>query len=224
MNFEEAHEAFVQEHLAKRQGERRNRLERGHAHAEVLFLRNVWWPLRGNFQHLHPEFEVLDWKGYPYYANFAWLPGYIKLIIEIKGYNSHIRNMDRTKFCNELNRETFLFAMGFHIISFAYDDVERRPELCRNLLRMVLSKYLHAPDSISVPILAEKEVIRLAIQSARPLRPIEIRQHLSMDYRTTNRILSNLCAKGWLRRIYGPHGQRVMKYELVKEMVDFLDA
>jgi hypothetical protein len=29
----------------------------------MLFCRNVWWPLQGNFIDLHPEFEVLDWRG-----------------------------------------------------------------------------------------------------------------------------------------------------------------
>jgi hypothetical protein len=39
-------------------------LERGHAHGEKLFLQNVWWPMFSHFDHLHPEYEVLDWRGY----------------------------------------------------------------------------------------------------------------------------------------------------------------
>ena len=49
MNFETTHVAFIQHHLLKRKGERRGRLERGHREAEQLFCRNVWWPLRLNF-------------------------------------------------------------------------------------------------------------------------------------------------------------------------------
>ncbi|MNJ03778.1 hypothetical protein D3C76_1503230 [compost metagenome] len=60
MNLEESHHALIQYHLMKRTGERRGRLERGHRDAEKLFCENVWWPLRGSFDDLHPEFEVLD--------------------------------------------------------------------------------------------------------------------------------------------------------------------
>ncbi|NIK79465.1 hypothetical protein FHS15_004625 [Paenibacillus castaneae] len=60
MTYDDAHQLFIQHHIASRVGERRNRLERGHRHAESLFLQNVWWKLFGNFHYLHPEYEVLD--------------------------------------------------------------------------------------------------------------------------------------------------------------------
>lgn len=148
VNFDQEHTAFIQQYLNRRNGERRGRLERGHKYAEALFLRNVWWPLRGNFTNLHPEYEVQDWRGRSYFADFAWLPGYVKLLFEIKGYATHVRDMDRHKYSNEVNRETFLHGMGYHVISFAYDDVEQQPDLCISLLRMILSQYL--PDQAPV--------------------------------------------------------------------------
>lgn len=45
MGFEAAHLDFIQNHIIQRTGERRGRLERGHREAEMLFCRNVWWPL-----------------------------------------------------------------------------------------------------------------------------------------------------------------------------------
>ncbi len=184
MNFEAVHAAFFQNHLQKRTGERRGRLERGHREAEKLFCRNVWWPLRGSFDDLHPEFEVLDWRGLSYFCDFAWLPPHVKLIIEIKGFGPHVRDMDRQKYCNELNRETFLSAMGFQVISFAYDDVAHRPELCMTLLRMVLSRYFPESSPVNLKSIAEGEIIRLACLLARPLRPIDVESHLSINHRT----------------------------------------
>lgn len=137
--FEKANKAFIQFHLNQRSGERKGRLERGYNHAEKLFSKNVWWPLKGNFNYLHPEFEVLDWRGRSYFSDFLYAPKACKIIIEIKGFGEHVTNMDRQKYCNELNRETFLVGMGFHVISFSYDDVAERPELCIQLLRIVLS-------------------------------------------------------------------------------------
>ncbi|WP_379130238.1 DUF559 domain-containing protein [Paenibacillus sp. sgz500958] len=219
MNFEETHEAYMIQHLARRTGERHGRLERGHRHAEVLFLRNVWWPLRGNLEHLHPEYEVSDWRGRSYFADFAWLPGYTKLLIEIKGYATHVQEMDRQKYCSELNRETFLHAMGYNVISFAYDDVQQRPDLCITLLRMVFSRYQPEPRIQ----LAEKEVIRLTIQHAGAVRPKDVEQHFGINHKTAVQLLQKLCTKGCLLPSYRGNHKRIVRYELARNVLDYFD-
>lgn len=216
MTFEEAHTLFIQRHLASRTGERRGRLERGHRHAESLFLRNVWWPSQGSFQDLHPEYEVLDWRGRSYFADLAWLPGFVKILFEIKGFATHVRNMDRQNYCNELNRETFLHAMGYHVISFAYDDVKQHPELCITMLRMVMSRYQPGPAPVSRALLAEKEIIRLAIQQAQPIRPKDVERHFEIDHKTAVLMLQKLCTKGWLLPYYRGKGKRIVRYELAR--------
>lgn len=235
MNFEETHQAWVRHHLDSRTGERRARLERGHSRGEALFLKNVWWPLRGSFDHVHPEYEVLDWRGRSYFADLAWLPGYAKLLFEIKGYASHVRDMDRHKYCNELNRETFLHAMGYHVISFAYDDVEQRPDVCIALLRMVLSRYTPSQAPVSRALLAEKEIVRLAIQLARPIKPKDVERHFDIDHRTAVLMLQKLCAKGWLQpsltlrakespeEVHPRQRERIVRYELACDVMDRLD-
>lgn len=223
MTFEEAHDAFMRHHIAIRKGERRGRLERGNHHAESLFLRNVWWPLRGSFQDLHPEYEVLDWRGRSYFADFAWLPGFVKLLFEIKGFATHVRDMDRHKYCSELNRETFLYAVGYHVISFAYDDVEQRPDLCITLLRMVMSRYQPEQIPVSRPLLAEKEIIRLSIQLVQPIRPKDVEHHMNIDHKTAVLMLQKLCAKGWLLPSYHGRGERIVRYELARGVLDYFN-
>jgi len=222
MNYEEIHQAWIQDHLNRRKGERRSRLERGHGHGERLFLKQVWWPLRRNFDHLHPEYEVLDWRNRSYFADFAWIPGNgVKLIFEIKGYNIHVRDMDRTKYCNELNRETFLYGMGFDVNSFAYDDVERRPELCITLLRLVLGRFQPEKAPVQRAILLEKEIIRLTIQLAGSVRPIDVEHHLEVDHKTAVRLLQSLCKKGWLVPHRRGESQRITSYELARGGIDY---
>ncbi|TDG00179.1 DUF559 domain-containing protein [Paenibacillus piri] len=222
MNVEEAHAAFIQYHLQRRTGERKGRLERGHQEAEILFCRNIWWPFRGNFDDLHPEFEVLDWRGRSYFCDFAWLTLAVKLIIEIKGFGPHVRDMDRQKYCNELNRETFLSALGFQVISFAYDDVAYRPELCITLLRMILSRFQSESSPVSLKSVAEQEIIRLACKLARPLRPIDVETHLSINHRTAVRTLQSLCTKGWFSAVTGAEGKHVVRYELQRSAMQLL--
>ncbi|OWA37741.1 hypothetical protein B9G55_06755 [Saccharibacillus sp. O16] len=225
MEFESAHRMFMEQHLQERSGERRDRLERGHREAEQLFCRNVWWPLYQNFEHLHPEYEVADWRGFPYFCDFAWITPHVKIVIEIKGFGPHIQDMDRRKFCRELNRETFLTAMGFHVLSFAYDDVAQRPELCRTLLRMVVGRYTTTDMScFSSPqaTIAEREIIRLACTRGGSLRPIDVVRHLGLDRRTAAAVLQTLCRKKVFEGQSGPSGQRVVQYALKDAALAFL--
>lgn len=212
--FEEAHAAFIQDHLRRRTGERKDRLVRGHREAEKLFCSNVWWPLKGNFDGLHPEFEVVDWRGIPYYCDFAWLSRAIKLIIEIKGFGPHVRDMDRRKYCYELNRETFLTAMGYIVISFSYDDVVERPDLCISLLRMVLNRFYPETSPVDLSKVSEREVVRLAYMLARPVRPVDVASHLCVNHRTAVRTLQALVSKGVFFPVSGPGGLHITKYEL----------
>lgn len=223
MNFEQAHSEWIEFHLGRRTGERKGRLERGHQHGEKLFLRNVWWPLRGNLDDLHPEYEISDWRGRSYFADLAWLPGSSKILLEIKGYGPHVRDMDRQKYCEELNRELFMQGLGFRVLSFSYDDVAQRPDLCIALLRMVLSRYQPDQPAVDLQTRTEREMILLAIQLARFIRPRDIEQHMSMNHRTAVRYLQSLCKKGWLHPIPSGKSQKVMKYELIKSHLDDLD-
>ncbi|WP_379159708.1 hypothetical protein [Paenibacillus sp. sgz5001063] len=222
-DFERVHEEFIRYHLSCRSGERKGRLERGHQHAEGLFLQNVWWPLRGNFCDLHPEYEVMDWRGRSYFADFAFLPGPVKLLFEIKGYTSHVKEMDRHKYSNELNRETFLCAMGYQVLSFAYDDVERHPELCITLLRMVLSRYITSAVPVNKALLAEREIIRFVIRHSGSVRPRDVAQYFTLDPKTVRITLNRLCEKGWLNPVTRGAGIRKVRYELVRNVLDYWD-
>jgi hypothetical protein len=224
MDFEQAYKEFMLYHIGRRTGERKGRLETRNFHGEKLFLQNIWWPLRGNLDYLHPEYEILDWRGRSYFIDYAWLPpGPAKLLWEIKGFNSHVRDLDRNGFCNEMNRELFLQALGYRVISFAYDDVANRPDLCISLLRMLLSRYQPSDSQVSLTALAEKEVIRLAFHLARPIRPIDITRHLSVDHRTALRFLSQLIEKGLINPVISGNGERIVRYDLKRGIAHDMD-
>lgn len=214
MKFEKEHAKWLRHHIQKRNGERQGRLARGHREAEKLFCQHIWWTLHGNFDDLHPEFEVLDWRGHSYYCDFAWLTKSVRLVIEIKGFGPHVRDMDRQKYCNELNRETFLTAMGYQVISFSYDDVATRPELCITLLRMLMSRFQTITSPVNPTRVMEREIIRLAYRLASPIRPTDVETHLNMNHRTVVRLLKSLCELGWFTPIVGADGKYVVRYQL----------
>lgn len=171
MEFEKAHQLLLDRHLSIRSGERRGRLSRGHQYAEKLMLRNVWWPLFGNLDDLHPEYEIYDWNRKSQFLDVAFLPSYGKFGLECDGYQSHVKDMDREKFSYSLNRDTFLSGMGWRIIHFSFDDVQNRPEICRMLLQMVITPALLRNPSGAVSLTAGTRDPKTILESKEGLTP-----------------------------------------------------
>lgn len=201
MDFEQEHQLLMERHLSVRSGERRGRLLRGHQYAEKLLLQNVWWPLFGNLDHLHPEYEVYDWNRKSQFLDFAFLPPYGRFGLECDGFQSHIKDMDRERFSYSLNRESFLTGMGWRIIHFSFDDVQKRPEICQMLLQMVIgpSQIRKVSPNPASPL--EREVIRLAWNMGKPIRTKDIVNQYEVNFRTARNWLQDMVQKGMLRPI-----------------------
>ncbi|MFC5652352.1 hypothetical protein ACFPYJ_25210 [Paenibacillus solisilvae] len=219
-HFEVKHAAFIEEHMVRRTGERKGRLQRGHQYAEKLLLQHVWWPLFGNFDHLHPEYEIYDWNRKSQFLDFAFIAPFGRYGIECDGFQSHVKDMDREKFSYSLNRDTFLTGLGWKMIHFSFDDVQNRPEVCRMLLQMVIGPYLLRQEHTLPAVKMEKELIHLAFRLGRPVRPKDLQDEWGIDFRTARKHLVSLTAKGWLRPI--SKGRRVRYYELSEGMLEQL--
>ncbi|WP_373229239.1 hypothetical protein [Cohnella sp.] len=74
-------------------------------------------------------------------------------------------------------RELYLEALGFRVISIAYDDVESNAGLIVALMRMLLSQYETSQTPVKRAFFEENEVIRLAASLARPTRPKDVEDH-----------------------------------------------
>ncbi|MGZ9586725.1 hypothetical protein [Paenibacillus marinisediminis] len=220
MNFEQAHQVFLERHLASRSGERKGRLLRGHQYAEKLLLQNVWWPLFGNLDHLHPEYEVYDWNRKSQFLDFAFLPSFGQFGIECDGFQSHVKDMDREAFSYALNRDTFLTGMGWKMIHFSFDDVKHRPEVCRMLLQLNISPYLIRSQAATTVSSAEQDVLRLAWNLGRPIRPKDVIDHYKVNYRTARKWLQSMVEKGLLRPI--DQGKYTCYYEMKEGIAELL--
>lgn len=218
--FEMAYASFINEHLNRRTGERKGRLLRGHNYAEKLLLENVWWPVFGSFENLHPEYEIRDWNRKSQFLDFAFLPPFGKFGIECDGFQSHVREMDRERFSYSLNRDTFLTGIGWKMIHFSFDDVQQRPEVCRMLLQLVIgSHYIKKVETISLHVI-EKEILRLAWRLEGRVRPKDVTDLLKIDFRTSRSWLRSLVDKGMLE----PKGKggKIRSYELLDNSEIFL--
>lgn len=196
--FERAHTVFIEKHLDARSGERRARLLRGHGFGEKLLLENVWWPVFGHFDHLHPEFEVYDRNRKSYFLDIAYTPPFGLFNVECHGYQSHIKDMDREKFSYSLNRDTFLTAIGWKMLHFSFDDIKDRPEICRSLLKLALGPYLLRKDDRHSLTKTEKDLLLLAWRLGRPIRPIDLCEAWKLNFRTARKLLTGMVLKGLL--------------------------
>lgn len=212
MDFEQAHQIFLNHHLTHRAGERKGRLLRGHQYAEKLLLQNVWWPLFGSLDHLHPEYEIYDWNRKSQFLDFAFLPPFGRFGLECDGFQSHVKDVDREQFSYALNRETFLTGMGWRMIHFSFDDIQHRPEVCRMLLQLVIGPYFIRSPSLQPMIPAEKEVLRLAWNLGKPIRPKDVSDYFQVNFRTARKWLLSLVEKELLEPIV--RGRDARYYEL----------
>lgn len=222
MGFVEEHDRWLEHHKKRRTGERLDRLDRGHRHGEQMFVERVWWPIFGNMDDLHPEYEVADWRGRPYFVDFVWKPGQIKFAIEIKGYGPHVQNTDRTRYRQELNRETYLQIAGYRVIAIPYDDLESAPEQTISLLKALLTPCLlkQSAEGGRQYTRIERDMLHLASRMNGFLRPVDVVKQLGIDPRTVKKNLNSLCDKGKLTPVLLQGSIRICRYELVPSVMD----
>nr|WP_205603360.1 DNA-binding response regulator [Heyndrickxia shackletonii] len=212
VGFEEEYQAFLNIHLQARTGERLRRLQEGHNQAEMLFLKQVWWPLFHHFRYLHPEYEVDDFKDGKRYLDFAYIRPTIQICLEVDGYGPHLRNISRWQFSDSLERQNQLVIDGWTVIRFSYDQVNEKPRRCQQIVQQVIGQWLGDElDQTSLSIV-EKEVLRLAIRKGEAISPVEVEKYLKLSDKTVKKVLSQLVDKKMLIPASGL--KRIRSYRL----------
>lgn len=98
-SFDYKYEEWLQMNIKQEVNQRRRGLlENGLGHGTVEFLRNIWYPTVGSFDHLYPEWEVRDFNNGYRYVDLAYRPDGMKGAIEVQGYGSHARDLDVNRF------------------------------------------------------------------------------------------------------------------------------
>ncbi|MDX8345368.1 DNA-binding response regulator [Rossellomorea sp. YZS02] len=216
MGFEAEYQSFLNVHAQKRNGERLRRLQEGHSQAEMLFLKQVWWPSFYHFQYLHPEFEINDFKDGKRYLDFAYIRPAIRICFEIDGYGPHLKNISRWQFSDSLERQNQLVMDGWTVIRFSYDQVKEKPRRCQQVVQQVIGRWLGDGLEQTTLTYAEKEVLRLAIRKGKSISPIEVGKYLNLTDKTVKRLLSQLVEKKMLIPASGV--KRIRSYRLGEQV------
>lgn len=216
MSFQTAYEKLLEQHRKNSSPERLRILRTGLGFAERCFLEHVWWPLIGNFTYLHPQYEIADYSGASRFLDFAYLRGGIKLAIEIDGFTSHAKNLDRRQFTYHLRRQNLLTLDGWDILRFAFDEIESHPRWCQRTIQQYMgSRFatnLYSPTQTPRVTAVDREIVRLARSLPRPILPNDVQKHLGVSRSTVYRHIRRLVARGWLLPASG--SKRIRSYEL----------
>jgi len=224
MSFEIEHDKWIKWHLDRRHGERRDALKRGHGYGNRLFAEKIWWSLVGHFNGLHPEYEVMDWRGRSYFVDFMWMAGALRFAFEIMDYGSH--GKDRTKYRMDLNRGLFLQSQQCHVIAISLDELKENPSFILSILRNMLAPYLAsgmdrmgstAQDFNKI----ERQLIRFAIRRNRVVRPSEAATELELHKQTVIKYCRELVRKGKFRPVPTGTSGKIYHYELIGSIPSF---
>ncbi|WP_102261134.1 hypothetical protein [Mesobacillus jeotgali] len=218
MGFEEEYQAFLNAHLQARSGERFRRLQEGHNQAEMLFLKQVWWPLFYHFKYLHPEYEVDDFKDGKRFLDFAYIRPSMRICFEIDGYGPHLKNISRWQFSDNLERQNQLVIDGWTVIRFSFDQVKEKPRRCQQVVQQLIGRWLGDELDQTSLSLFEKEVLRLVIRKGEDISPTEVEKYLKLSDKTVKKVLSQLVEKKML--IPGSGTKRIRSYRLGNQVKD----
>lgn len=192
-SFESEYNRWFGEHVTKREGERKRRLQEGHGHAEREMIKQIWWPGFGGFQYLHPEYEVTDFLDGRRFIDFAYIRPPFKIAFEIDGYGPHLRDISRIQFSNQWVRQMHLINDNWIVVRISYDDVINRPHLWQQLIQQMIGRLFG--DSLgnsSKSDIIDKEIIRMAIRLGRSIKLSDVEALLKCGYRASRSVMNRL--------------------------------
>jgi len=199
LDFARQHKDWLGMHLSLRKGEARRKLKDGHGHAEIEFLRYVWWPAFGHFEHLHPEYEVKDYFDGKRYLDFAYIRSGVHFAIEVDPYGTHYDKINRRQYANQWVRHMHLLNDSWLVTHISLDDVKDRPRLWQQLFQQMIGRLFGDDDTARFELSGhERDVLRTAFRLDRPIKLTEVRTVLQCGYETARKQIRSLEDKKWL--------------------------
>lgn len=190
--FDQQYELWIHTNILNEKNPRRLEiLHKGLGHGTLEFLRSVWFPAIGNFNDLHPEWEVRDFSNGYRYLDLAYMPGAARGGIEIQGYGPHARDLDVRRFKDLCRRHCLLALDGWTFLPIAYPSIVEEPKQCQQLILSFVGRFVASDVPASLSWL-EAETVRFARRLLRPITPLELANHLRVSDRHTRRLLHKL--------------------------------
>ena len=204
---------WMAEHLRRRKGEERRRLEEGHQYAERLFATQIWLPAVGHFEYLHPEYALTDFRDKQRFVDFAYIRPPYRICFEIDGYGPHVQQISRRSFADGLMRQNQLILDDWIVFRFAVDDLEQQQRRCQQMILHILGKLYGGVPKQSRPLSPrETQIYQLIVELGMAVTPGDVAERLGMDRIYVSRLLKSMYAKGYLVSATRTSNQRIRSY------------
>ncbi|MBB6674970.1 DNA-binding response regulator [Cohnella nanjingensis] len=211
-----AYDLMMARAIKDSRGERKRRLQEEHGYLEKRFLENVWWPAVGNLDHLHPEYEIRDFKDGVRYGDYAYLPSPgLGLLLEADGYGPHGRDITRWQFGDGLERQNHIWIEGWKMLRFSRDYILEKPRQCQQTLLAGLAKWAGWLQRGEADLnMYERAILHLAGEYRNNMNFSFIHTTLGINDRTAAKNLRSLVEKKFLKPHISKSG-RIMSYSLI---------
>ncbi len=166
---------------------------------ERKLLVDVLWPIHKSLKGIILEKEIVTLSGVKAYIDAYNEP--FRFGFEGEGFVSHAENITRPRFDFERLKVRSMAAYGIHYIPFTWDDMDKRPDMCRRNVYELYGRYGGNVESAKYRevSLYEREVIRYALWLGRPIRMRDVEECLQKGHEFCRDILRKLIDKKLLR-------------------------
>ncbi|MEK0315197.1 DNA-binding response regulator [Cohnella sp. 56] len=203
-SFDTAYKAMMEKAIRNSKGERKRRLKEVDRFNERLALENVWWPAIGNLDHVHPEYEVVDYNGVIRFVDNAYVPPgcYRGLFVESDAYGTHLRDVSRFRFGDNLERQNLLLIDGWHMLRFGRDDMLEKPKRCQQTLLAAMTAWGYggggSANSIELSM-QERAILHWCGKQRRSIKVREVMVALKIGYAAASKGLQDLGDRGFIQ-------------------------
>ncbi|MDG0810835.1 helix-turn-helix domain-containing protein [Cohnella rhizosphaerae] len=217
--FERAYDEMMERAIKASSGERKRRLLLDRFN-EKLLAQNVWWEVRGDLKGLIPEMEIKDLKDGTRFSDYGFLypiPRPNGLLMEADAFGTHLRDVSRWKYADDLERQNHLLIDGWRLLRFSRDDMIEKPRRCQQTLLAALSAWgFIAPRDRPKLNVYERAILHYAREQTCNVKIGELVEQLQVSYRSIGRHTLELEQKGLLI-LERSAGGRIMKLAPVRD-------
>lgn len=203
----------------ERQARAEGKLRRTVGPLERMFLQKVWGPeFQFNFEGLHAEYPFRDFRGRDRYVDFVYTKGGNRLVIELDGYTSHVRDIDEDEYDDHLERQNDLILQGWMVLRFSKRHILRHPMRCREKIKQSIGHWWTVVQgnfeqgAVSLWESRKQSITRIALRQGGMLRTRDITRHFQICRRSAHYWLQKMAAEGFIEPVRA--NQRITAYRI----------
>lgn len=189
---------------------------------EIAFLEHVWGPeFQYRFDGLKAEYPLKDYQGGERFADFVYVRGSLRLLIEVDDFASHAGQITPWKFGDHLLRQNDLTLAGWVVLRFSAFHVNKSPMLCRQQIKQAIGNWWvqslsgNPFQGASRTAALRDELIEMALRQGGVVKPSEVARALGISRTTAMKWMQRFSEEGLFLPVRSTY--KVVGYSLSNE-------